>query len=52
MPASGDGLLILTNSSNGQRLHAPLEKAWLAALRNAREATPAAGGRPDGGEGR
>lgn len=36
VPASGDGIVILTNGSNGQRLHIPIERAWLASLESAR----------------
>lgn len=36
VPASGDGIVILTNGSNGQRLLLPLERAWLASLQRAR----------------
>ncbi len=32
-PEIGDGLVILTNGTNGIRLHDPIEKAWLASLR-------------------
>jgi CubicO group peptidase (beta-lactamase class C family) len=38
VPASGDGIVVLTNGSNGQRVHVPLEQAWLAALQSSRPA--------------
>lgn len=34
-PELGDALVVLTNGSNGGRLHAPMREAWLVALKEA-----------------
>lgn len=42
-PESGDGIVILTNGSNGQAVIRVLENAWLAHVAEARKKAPASG---------
>ena len=37
-PSSGDGIVILTNGSNGGSVHGAIEKAWIASLQAERGA--------------
>ena len=45
IPETGDGLVVLTNGTNGRRLHGPIEQVWLESLaKPAGDAAESAGG--------